>query len=100
MNGTELIATIAGRTGFDKAQVKHVLDTYTAVCREQMIGAGEIRIQHFGTLSTAVRKAGDGRNPVTGEKIKVPERRRVKFTPSSKFKEELNPQPAARRRRA
>ncbi len=49
----------------------------------------EIRIHGFGTFKTAERAARTGRNPRTGEAVKVAARRVVKFSPSSTLSEQL-----------
>ena len=43
----------------------------------------------FGTFSISQRKARNGRNPQTGEPIKIPARRKVAFTPAKTFKESI-----------
>ena len=49
----------------------------------------EIRIHGFGTFKTAERAARTGRNPRTGEAVKVAARRVVKFSASSTLSEQL-----------
>jgi len=49
----------------------------------------EVRIHGFGTFKTAERAARVGRNPRTGEAVKVPARRVVKFSASSTLAEQL-----------
>ncbi len=51
---------------------------------------GEARFVGFGTFKTARRKAGTGRNPRTGETIKIAASTRVKFTAGKELKESVN----------
>ena len=46
-------------------------------------GGDEVRIHGFGSFRTAQRAARMGRNPRTGEAVKVPARRVVRFAPST-----------------
>jgi len=43
----------------------------------------------FGSFETIHRKARTGRNPKTGESIRIPPKRRIKFTPSRMFSDQL-----------
>jgi DNA-binding protein HU-beta len=100
MNNTELISRIAELTGYNKGQVKHTIETFAVISREQLVLDGEIKMQDFGKFSTKLRKAGEGRNPLTGEAIKIPAKRRVVFLAAKTLRDEMNPQPVARQRRA
>ena len=101
MRQSELISTIAERTGLGKGQVKTTVDSFLEVLRGELLAEGEILLAGFGKFSTKVRKGGNGRNPVTGETITIGPRRNVKFTPARAVKDELNrPPPVAARRRA
>jgi DNA-binding protein HU-beta len=100
MRHSELISTIAERTTFGKGQVGKMLDSLIEVCRDELMVGGEVYLNHLGKLSIGTRQAGNGRNPSTGEPIKIAATRRVKFTTARGLKDELNPKPVAARRRA
>ena len=48
-----------------------------------------VTISGFGSFEIKKRRARTGRNPRTGESIRIPAKRRVKFNPSNIFKKEL-----------
>ena len=79
MNKNDLIAAVADGTGLTKADagksVDSVFDTITASLKS----GGEVRLVGFGTFSVADRRASEGRNPRTGEKIQIPASKQPKF---------------------
>ena len=50
----------------------------------------EVRLVGFGTFSVAHRKASEGRNPRTGEKIQIPASKQAKFKAGKALKDSLN----------
>ena len=67
------------------------LDSITEI----LAAEGRIELRRFGVLEAPVRKGRTGRDPRTGEKVVVPEKRRVAFKPGK-----LMEAPAAKKRRA
>jgi DNA-binding protein HU-beta len=90
MNKIELVAAIAESTGLNKADatkaVDAVLDTITATLRS----GDEVRLVGFGTFSVSARAASEGRNPRTGEVIKIPASKRPKFSAGKGLKDSVN----------
>ena len=79
MNKSELIDALAEETGLTKADSTKAIDSvFDAITRALKKGA-EVRLVNFGTFCVANRKATEGRNPRTGEKIKIPATRVPKF---------------------
>ncbi len=90
MNKAELIDKIAETSGLTKSNVEKVLDsTLETICKSIKKGE-EVKLVGFGTFSKTKRKARTGRNPRTGESIKIPSAWSPKFKPGSDFKEILN----------
>jgi DNA-binding protein HU-beta len=53
------------------------------------LSAGQkVSLADFGTFRVSQREAGEGRNPATGEKMRIPEKKAVKFKPGSKLSDE------------
>jgi DNA-binding protein HU-beta len=50
----------------------------------------EVRLVGFGTFSVAKRAASEGRNPRTGEKIKIPASKQPKFKAGKALKDAVN----------
>ncbi len=84
MNKSDLIEAVAKETKTSKAQaersVNAVLDNIKKNTKKgvQLVG--------FGSFSVAKRKARKGRNPQTGEVIKIKASKTVKFRPGTAFK--------------
>jgi len=83
MNKTQLIEAMAADAGISKAQAKKALDSFMNNVTETLKKGGKVALIGFGTFSTVTRKAREGRNPATGEKITIPAKTVVKFKPGS-----------------
>jgi DNA-binding protein HU-beta len=76
MNKTELVATIAKKASISSRQARAVVDMIFSPGKEGVIASAlisgkKVQITGFGTFETRKRRARDGRNPQTGEKIKI-----------------------------
>jgi len=91
VNKNDLVAAVADKTDLPKAKAAEVLDavfeTITAALKKK---DGEVRLVGFGTFSKSRRKAGVGRNPRTGEQIKIASSVSVRFKAGKALKEALN----------
>jgi DNA-binding protein HU-beta len=92
MNKNELVEFIvsSSKSGASKAQVTEIIDLAFAGIGEELKKGGEARFVGFGTFKTSRREASTGRNPRTGESIKIEASNRVKFTPGKELKEAVN----------
>jgi DNA-binding protein HU-beta len=91
MNKEQLISAIAGETGSTKKEAQDFLDAYVKIITEALADNDNgIQLAGFGSLSVKQRKATTGRNPRTGEEIKIPAKKVVKFSPAKKLKEAVN----------
>ena len=90
MNKQELIGTVADTTGMTKNDaskaVEAVFDSITAQLRK----GEEVRLVGFGTFSVSKRKASTGRNPRTGEPMKIGASSQPKFKPGKGLKDAVN----------
>jgi DNA-binding protein HU-beta len=76
MNKTELVAYIAKKASISSRQARTVVDMIFSPGKEGVIasalmGGKRVQITGFGTFETRKRKAREGRNPQTGERIKI-----------------------------
>lgn len=85
MNKGEMIEKIAKSTGYPKTQVGEVLNGFIALVGKT-VRKEPVQLVGLGTFKPVKRKARAGVNPITGEKIKIPARKTVKFTASSNLK--------------
>ncbi|MCS6921355.1 MAG: HU family DNA-binding protein [Elioraea sp.] len=90
MNKQDLIAAVAEKTDLPKAKAGDVIDEVLDVITKALKKKQEVRLVGFGTFSTSKRKAGKGRNPRTGEEIKIPATTTVRFKAGKQLKDAVN----------
>lgn len=90
MNKNELIARIAELTGMTKVDSNRALDAMVEAVTEALANGDEVRLVGFGTWLVVKRKATEGRNPRTGNPIKIPASKQPKFRPGKLLKEAVN----------
>jgi DNA-binding protein HU-beta len=79
MNKAELIAKIADDAGITKTQANTTLDSFVEAVTKTLKGGGKVTLVGFGTFSVSKRAARNGRNPQTGEVIKIKARKVARF---------------------
>jgi len=72
MNKSELVNSIAQRTGQSASTVGEVLTAFEGVVTEAVAGGDKVSIPGFLTFDRAERAARTGRNPATGGEIQIP----------------------------
>ncbi|NOT36964.1 MAG: HU family DNA-binding protein [Saprospiraceae bacterium] len=90
MNKADLIENVAKAAEITKSQASTAVDTMIASIEKSLKKGDRITLVGFGTFSTAVRKAREGRNPATGKKIKIPKKKVVRFKAGKGLVEKLN----------
>jgi DNA-binding protein HU-beta len=83
----QIIAALADKTGMKKSEVAGLFDTIAALAYGEVKKNGEFVLPGFGKLVKVQRKERMGRNPATGESIKIPAKTVVKFRLSKAAKE-------------
>jgi DNA-binding protein HU-beta len=90
INKADLVSMVADKTEMSKTDaataVDSVLDAITSALKKGM----EVRLVGFGNFYVNNRKAGEGRNPQTGEKIKIPASKQPKFKAGKGLKDAIN----------
>jgi DNA-binding protein HU-beta len=76
---TEIVNSLAEKTGMKKTEVKSFFDALAGLATSEVKKSGEFTIPGFGKLVKATRKEREGRNPATGDPIKIPAKTTVKF---------------------
>ncbi len=82
MNRGTLVKSVAKQTKLSKAQSNTVLGVILEDIKKEVKKNGGVRLVGFGTFKKATRKARNGRNPRTGEAIKIAKKIYPKFVPS------------------
>lgn len=93
MNQSELISKVVAISGESKKAVESVLKVSGDVISAHLQEGEDVVLPVIGKLSVTQRAAREGRNPATGEAIKIPARKAVKFSPSKLLKDAVNPAP-------
>lgn len=79
MTKAQIVAHLSETLGLSKKEVGNFLDTMSEMVYKEVKKNGECLVPGFGKLVKAKRKAREGRNPATGETIKIPAKTVVKF---------------------
>ena len=88
MTKAELVEKMASDAKISKAAANAALNAFAAgVTKALKKKDGKITLTGFGTFAKVRRKARKGRNPQTGENIKIKASNIVKFRPGKKLKE-------------
>ena len=86
MNKGDLINLVAKDSKITKVQAATAIDSLVDNITRMLKKGERTSLVGFGTFSIARRKARAGRNPQTGEPIRIPAKRVVKFTPGKTLK--------------
>lgn len=90
MNKTELVAAMAEQAGVSKKDAEKTLKAFTDVVAEELKKGGKVQLVGFGTFEVSERAAREGRNPQTGETMKIAASKAPKFKPGKALKDEVN----------
>jgi DNA-binding protein HU-beta len=90
MTQTEIVGALADKTGMTKAQTKDFFSAMSDLATSEVKKNGEFTIPGFGKLVKAHRKAREGRNPATGQPIKIPAKTTVKFRVGKAMKDSIS----------
>jgi DNA-binding protein HU-beta len=90
VNKTDLIEHIAKQADISKAAAGRALDALVGGVRATLKKGGTVTLVGFGTFAVTKRAARAGRNPRTGETIKIKAAKLPKFRPGKALKDALN----------
>lgn len=90
MNKSELIDEIAAEAGISKTAAGKALDAALAAVKQALKDNDTVTLVGFGTFYVGERAARAGRNPQTGQSIKIKAARVPKFRPGKALKDALN----------
>jgi len=90
LNKNDLIAAVVDATGLTKADATKAVDGVLESVTGALKSGDEVRLVGFGTFSVAKRAASTGRNPRTGESIKIPASKQPKFKAGKALKDAVN----------
>ena len=90
MNKADLVEAIANATDLSKSKTDEVVGAMVATIIKEVAKGDSVQLVGFGTFGSGKRAARTGRNPRTGESIKIAAAKTVKFTAGKAFKEAVN----------
>ena len=90
MNKTELIVAIAERAEISKKDSEKALKAFIDVVTEQLNNDDKVQLVGFGTFEVSKRAAREGRNPQTGQTMKIDACKAPKFKAGKALKDAIN----------
>ncbi|MBI4118929.1 MAG: HU family DNA-binding protein [Parcubacteria group bacterium] len=87
MTKNQFVAAIAAKTGKAKSESAEMVDAVFDTITQTMIKGDSVNISGFGVFRVSDRKAREGINPRTGEKIKIAAKKAPKFRAGKTLKE-------------
>lgn len=87
MTKADLVSKIADKAGLTKSGSEKALNAFLESVQDTLVKEGKLTLTGFGTFAVEQRKARNGRNPRTGEEIKIPACKVVKFRPGKILKD-------------
>ena len=87
MNKNELIEELSDKTGFTKTDTQKFLNAYIEAIQKALKKGKEVQLVGFGTFKVTNRKARTGRNPQTGNELKIPAKNVPSFRPGKALKD-------------
>ena len=90
MNKTELVAAIAEKSELSKKDSEKALKAFIDTVTEELKKGEKIQLVGFGTFEVSERAAREGRNPQTGETMKIEASKSPKFKAGKALKDAIN----------
>lgn len=90
MNSTDLADKVAAAHDLTKTEAKKLVDAVFASIADAAAQGEEISLPGFGKFKVKESAAREGRNPSTGETIKIAASKKLGFTPAKAIKDKLN----------
>ena len=90
MNKAQFIAALAPHFNGSKKEAAHAVDIIFDTITRNMSAGNDVMINDFGKFKKVDRKARMGRNPFTGETIKIKASKKARFLPAKALKEVIS----------
>lgn len=87
MTKAQLVQKLADAAGVNKKEAAALLEGLVSTVVKTVKKGDPVKIPDLGTFRKVQSKARMGRNPQTGEPVKIPARKKVRFTVAKSFKE-------------
>ena len=90
MTKEQLIEETAVASAITKTVASRIINNMLVIMEQTLQEGESINIKNFGKFSVETTKESTGRNPKTGEKITIPQHKRIKFTAGDPLKRVIN----------
>ena len=90
MNKVELVEAMAKKADISKKDAEAALKAFTSTVESALKKGDKVQLVGFGTFEVSKRAARKGRNPQTGEEMKIKASKTPKFKAGKAFKDALN----------
>ena len=90
MNKAELITSMAEKSQLTKKDAESALKAFIDSVQEALENGDKVQLIGFGTFETRERAARTGRNPQTGEELKISATTAPAFKPGKALKDKVN----------
>lgn len=90
MNKAELVAAMAEQAELSKKDAEAALKAFTDVVSDELKNGGKVQLVGFGTFEVSERAAREGRNPQSGEVMKIAASKAPKFKAGKALKDLVN----------
>jgi DNA-binding protein HU-beta len=100
MNKSELVDAIASKASITKKDADSVLNAVIDAIMDAVSTGDKVTLVGFGTFEARQRQAREGRNPSTGQPIKIPATTVPAFSAGKSFKEKVAPKEDAPKAKA
>jgi DNA-binding protein HU-beta len=95
LNTQELAAKVAETNNVSKSHAKTLIAAFLNVIVAEASAGAEIALPGFGKFKVKETPEREGRNPASGEKIKIAASRKLTFAPAKAVKDSLNGAPSS-----
>ncbi|MHB2019548.1 MAG: HU family DNA-binding protein [Candidatus Xenobia bacterium] len=92
MTKSELSEKIAEACDLKRKQAAQAVDTLLEEVKSALVRGDKVQLIPFGSFEVRERQAREGRNPRSGEKIKIKARKVVGFRPGKALKDAISPE--------
>lgn len=90
MNKTQFVEAVAQKAGMTKREAEEAVNAMTAVVADTLKAGDKVQLIGFGTFDVKESAAREGRNPRTGETIKIAAAKKPAFAASKALKDAIN----------
>lgn len=97
MNKSDVVAAVSDKTLLSRAQAEQAVSALLETVVSEVRAGNKVTMVGFGSFNPTARAARKGRNPRTGEPVRVAAKKGVRFAASTTFKTELNAKGRPRR---